>query len=363
MQNKKVIVAIGSGPASVMALSVLNDEYEVFLIEKPAKNFILGKRILVSGNGRANFFNEDLMSWKYASDAFKYLTTKLQLAFTKDGKLYYPYFNRSECLHSIFDNKIRNNKSIHIVMGEALKVNPLNNNVVVLENGKEKILNYDYLIFAPGGRSYDRKDFNYNLLNSLKVKYRPFESCLCPIRTVEKIPSYLNKNRLHCTVSLYGDNNLVYKEEGEVLFKEDGLSGICIFNSTVKIRETENKYKNYYYKLDYSMNNGIQLKTNTLASAPSFLKQYLKEKKIKYLDPLIFNFKECYSFEDSQISFGGILQNERDDETFVLKKFNNIYALGETIDHNFFCGGYNIGVALTEGYICGKDLLKKYEEK
>lgn len=360
MKKKQIIVAIGSGPSTLLALSLLEDKFDIYLLEKPTKNFILGKRILVSGNGRANFFNENLTKIQEGRETLDYLS-KIHFAYTLEGDLYYPFFKRSECLHSLLVNKITSNKNIHILQASALKVNTEKNTVSILEAGVKKDLNYDYLIFAPGGRSYDRKDFDYNLINSLNVKYKPFESCLCPIKVKEKIPDYLNKNRLRCTITLTGDDNILYIENNaEVLFKSDGLSGIGIFNSSLFIRQNENKYKNFGITLNYSLyDDNSHIPSDTIDSAPLFLRKYLKERKIKYPDVLTFSFKNFYSFEDSQISYGGILLSERNSSTLSLLKYPNIFPIGEVMDNNFICGGYNMGNALIEGYIVGKELLLK----
>lgn len=166
---------------------------------------------------------------------------------------------------------------------------------------------------------------------------------------------------MRCTITLTGDDNILYIENNaEVLFKSDGLSGIGIFNSSLFIRQNENKYKNFGITLNYSLyDDNSHIPFDTIDSAPLFLRKYLKERKIQYPDVLTFSFKDFYSFEDSQISYGGILLSERNSSTLSLLKYPNIFPLGEVMDNNFICGGYNMGNALIEGYIVGKDLLLK----
>lgn len=360
MKKKDIVVAIGSGPASLMALIALYDECEIYLIEKPAKNFILGKRILVSGNGRCNFFNEKLTLTREGREVLSYLSL-LHFAYKKEGDLYYPFFNRSECLHSLLEKNITTNKNAHVIQALALNVNPDKNTVTILENGNKRDLKYDYLIFAPGGRSYDRHDFSYDLINSLNVQYKPFESCLCPIKVREKIPEYLNKNRLKCNITLFDSRRVLYEEKNaEVLFKSDGLSGIGIFNCSLYIRQYEHQSKAFNISLDYSTkDDGTRMKANTIVSAPSFLRQYIKAKGITYPESLLFTFKDFYPFEESQISYGGILLSERDPNTLALKKYPNIFPIGEVMDNNFPCGGFNMGNALIEGLKVGKELMYK----
>ena len=51
-------LVIGSGPAGLLSSIGHSHNSHVTLLEKPEKNNTLGKRILLSGNGRCNFFNE-----------------------------------------------------------------------------------------------------------------------------------------------------------------------------------------------------------------------------------------------------------------------------------------------------------------
>ena len=50
-------LVIGSGPAGLLSSIGYSHNSHVTLLEKPEKNNTLGKRILLSGNGRCNFFN------------------------------------------------------------------------------------------------------------------------------------------------------------------------------------------------------------------------------------------------------------------------------------------------------------------
>ena len=52
---------IGGGVSGLMAALLASKKRKVTILEKPNRNFQLAKRILVSGNGRANFYNADLL--------------------------------------------------------------------------------------------------------------------------------------------------------------------------------------------------------------------------------------------------------------------------------------------------------------
>lgn len=362
MENKDLVI-IGSGPASLMT-AIRADKRKTTLIERPSKDNKLAKRILVSGNGRANFFNEDLLTLNindkylpfffdgkknYSQELLNYFSTN-GFPYIKENKLYYPYFKRSECLHSFLIDKIKDKE---VLFGTANKIDGKNSILTIIENGKKKDIKYNDLVIATGGRSYDRDDFSYELLDSIGVDYYPFKSMLCPIKVKEKIPYYLDKNRLKGHLRVYSSTSLIYEEEGEILFKNDGISGICVFNSTLSILDCKRKgIDDFKIEFDYGRED---LSDSDILYYPSFLKRYINEYKFDK-GVLYFTYKDNYGFKESQASYGGILLSMIDMKTLSLSKYRNIHAIGEVLDMNFICGGYNIGSALVSGYHLGEVL-------
>jgi predicted flavoprotein YhiN len=72
----------------------------------------------------------------------------------------------------------------------------------------------------------------------------------------------------------------------------------------------------------------------------------------------LFHFDSLYPFKESQASYGGILLDEVDKERLCLKKYPYIYAIGEMLDVNLKCGGYNMGMSLVEGFEVGRRLAR-----
>ena len=62
---------------------------------------------------------------------------------------------------------------------------------------------------------------------------------------------------------------------------------------------------------------------------------------VKLLKNFEFTFKDFYSFENSQVSVGGISFNNLK-EDLSSKIENNIYFAGEVIDVDGLCGGFNL---------------------
>ena len=116
MTKSSDVLILGGGAAGLCAAGILKD-HAVTVMEKPSPSFRLGKRILVSGNGRANFFNSALLKASsydsyplsavkdivlegkknWAALTLDYLVKDCGLDFREDNGLLYPFFNRSEC--------------------------------------------------------------------------------------------------------------------------------------------------------------------------------------------------------------------------------------------------------------------------
>lgn len=361
------IVIIGSGPSGIISSLILaSNGVKVTLIERESSVNKLAKRILVSGNGRANFFNDDLLNLdfyngenskykdivyfndiNYGNEFLNYLSS-LDFPYIKEGKLYYPYFNRAESLHNVLVNKLTNTKA-KILFSTVYDIN-FKNNEVLLQNINEKsVIKYKKLVLATGGKSYDRDNL-FSPLEKLNIEKDLFSPCLCPVIVKEKIPSYLASQRLKAKVNLLYKDKIVYSEIGEIIFKKDGLSGICIFNSTLIINEIIKKDKNAMIKFEIDYMYSLNRKLETAISLPLFLAKYLKDNNIELNSKLYFTFSSLYPFKDSQVSYGGISLNEIDLNTFELKKYKNIYAIGEILSPTFICGGYNMGLSFIEGY-------------
>ncbi|MFA6874226.1 MAG: NAD(P)/FAD-dependent oxidoreductase [Bacilli bacterium] len=367
MNEPADVLVIGGGPCGLLAALTASEKRKVLLLEKPDKHFSLGKRILVSGNGRSNFFNEELLHGERKEEAEGFLSYLSSLGFSyyQEGKLFYPFYNRSECLQSLLLKAVSRNKNIKVIPGEALFINKKTKDAVFLSPEKRKeTVSYRDLVLCTGGRSYDRKDFSYGLLKSVGLPYALFSPCLCPVAVKEKIPSYLKNARMRGVLSLSLKDQKIFEESGEVLFKEDGLSGIAVFDSTVRINDVlrEDPYSkdSLTYTLDYLSHDGTRIDdTEGKNSLPLFLSTYLEELHYPYGKPLSFSFLSLYPFLSSQISYGGVLLDSISRKTNQALDNDSLYLGGEVLDQNFPCGGYNMGSSFLDGWRIGKALLSK----
>ena len=70
-----------------------------------------------------------------------------------------------------------------------------------------------------------------------------------------------------------------------------------------------------------------------------------------------YRFKDLYGYTHSQVTKGGILCDLIDKNTMQLKNRRGLYAIGEAVDVQGKCGGYNLMWAFRSGYLAGRSVL------
>lgn len=376
----KRIAVIGGGPGGLTACYKIKEEhpdYQVVLFEKDE---MIGKRIKVSGNGRCNLLNINInqndyyngekinyiLSYfnKYQNKFFSELN--LHLYHDDEGRMY-PITNSSKTVINAFINAL-NRKGVVIKLNEKFISLNKNNDKYLLITSCDKYI-FDKVIFATGGASYLYKKEDYeNIIKSLpyKINYEELSGVLCPIKVKEKINKACVGKRSKAKIYLYLNNDLIYEESGEILFKKDGISGIVIFNISRYIDyKKANLYSIKINFIDGIKKNDID-KELSLYSKKEVISSYVVDEIadliLSYynnvyqgLSSFILHVDSLYSLNESQVTRGGILIEELNND-LSLKKDENIYFLGEMIDVDGKCGGYNIFFALASGFFVGSKI-------
>lgn len=376
----KRIAVIGSGPSGLTACYKIKEnhpDYQVILFEKDE---MIGKRIKVSGNGRCNLLNINInQNDYYNGEKINYILTyfnkcqkeffsmlNLHLYHDEEGRVY-PITNSSKTVVNAFINAL-NRKGVIIKLNEKYLSLKKENNKYLLITSLDKYI-FDKVIFATGGASYLYKKEDYeNIIKSLpyKINYEELRGVLCPLKVKEKINKACIGKRSKAKISLYLNNQLIYEESGEILFKKDGISGIVIFNIS---RYIDYKKANLYsLKINFieGINKNEIDKELTLYSKKEVISSYVVEEiadlilsyynnAYQGLSTFVLHVDSLYPLNESQVTRGGIFIDELNND-LSLKNDKNIYFLGEMIDVDGKCGGYNIYFALACGYYVGSKI-------
>lgn len=375
------VAVIGAGASGLVAGLCASKNNDVTIFSADEK---LGKKILVTGNGRCNLtntagfkdaYNQDLSSFfdRYSNlDVISFFNNLgLEVYVDSEGRVY-PISNSAQSVVDVLLNALNKNnvkyvyeKVISIKHDEIFKV---------VTNTHEEV--FDKVIIATGSESY--------LLDEMKIKYKPFSLSLVALKTKENTQS-LSGIRLSNVAARLSFMDKTYVEEGEVLFKDKGISGICIFNLSAYLARENNYNAKLYIDLlpKFSFENLILMLGNRLKLNIKNLYEFMTglfNKKINWYILKILNLSEEKSikeitekdieniaktiknlpfnivnhYENYQVKSGGV---ELCDLTSNLeyKHIKNLYFTGEIVDVDGFCGGYNLTWAFVSGMLAGED--------
>lgn len=370
---------LGSGPSSLYVASLIKLKepfYEIEIFEKENK---LAKKLRATGNGHANILPAKEKSSAYNNPSFmedlikrfpleKQLEALLSMGiayryYPKTG--YYPLsYNANVFASYLVDSLI--NKGVKFHLNQRVNDYYLNNNKIIVSTQKGDFT-FDKLILAPGGASGKNLGSDGSFLSVLKkhgYKTFPFKSGLAPLFTDKKLIEGLFGLRQEVKLSLYLDNQLAYKEEGEIIFKEDAISGIASMNASSILGRSN--YQKAYLSLDLFPELSIselsslleKIKRGNLSNyldaflCPPLSKKIIDFAKNNYKDTsisslvkimknLIFPILGVYPFSSSQVSIGGVSLEEIDNN-FASKKEKGVYFAGEILNIDGICGGYNL---------------------
>lgn len=390
----KDVVIIGGGASGLVAsiFAAMNGN-KVTILEKNNK---CGKKLLITGNGRCNYFNNDMDINHYHTDNTEQLkkiiteeNNKKILNFIdslgivhkiKNG-YYYPYSNQAISVLNALVNKAKS-LGVEIINDYNVLHIKKENHFIINDNIKAK-----NLIIASGGKAYAKTGSDgssYILASSLSHKInKPLPSL---VKLTGNVPKKWAGIRSDVIVSLYENDKFIKSEAGEIQLTDYGISGICVFNISHFVSKglSENKKEEVFINfapflktdlitylsakkdltisqilegfLNYKLVNIILEKCHI--SKDSYFINLNNEEKNK-LNNLVTSFPVLItgtkSFDEAQVTTGGVSFKEID-ENMQSKIIPNLYIIGEAVDVDGDCGGYNIGFAFISGMIAGKSI-------
>lgn len=401
---KKVIV-IGGGASGLTASIYASKNNDVLLIEK---NNNLGKKILVTGSGKCNYFNSDFTIKHFSSENIELLDQIINneninrinnffeslglVSRIRDG-YYYPYSNQAISIQNSLLTTIKNH-NIKVLTNTVVIDIKYENNIYIVEtnNGEYEA---DNIILATGSRAfYDDMDadIGYKILKKFNHHIIKPLPGLVGLKGNESYFKEWNGIRADVKVSLYEQNNLIKEEVGEIQLTNYGVNGICILQlSNYAVRLLDNKKKihlsinfldflnikdkdsfiNYFNKRNSSLNNrtiselfdtilNYKLSNLILKLSKIDLNRSYDSLSSLELNTLINNMISfrldiigANSYKEAQTVTGGVDISLINLKTMESKIQKGLYVCGELLDINGECGGYNLGLAWITGIISG----------
>ena len=392
------VVVIGAGASGMVAAIKASYNNSVVLLDSNTK---CGKKLLLTGNGRCNYWNSDICVNNYNTDNISNLNKILEnkdlvLEFLTNLGLYpkikngyyYPNSNQASSVCEILCKELEN-RNVNILYNcKVSNITKINDNFVIKSNLDDIVC--DKVIVATGGMSYPKTGsdgIGYKILEKYHTINKTLPA-LVPLTVEGNFLKDWNNLRVDAKLSLYINDNLIDIETGEVQLTDYGISGIPTFNLSSKVVRNLNTDNSVNIHIDflpevsdvYSFLNNRNKDNSTIESIFESVLPYQlvfvlldkasinkddkwnnisdesKNKLISLIKEFNLNITGYLDFDRSQVTTGGISLSEIDPNTMESLKVKDLYIVGELLDVDGKCGGFNLAFSFITGYLAGSSL-------
>lgn len=386
MREYSDVVIIGAGASGLLCGGLLAAHgLGVTMVEK---NNRVGKKLAATGNGRCNFTNRDLSPDKYYGDRewidmllTGFGTNEAIRLFheigvyhrEKDGYIY-PYTNQaSTVVDALF--RLCNKNGVEILLeckASAIQKNKEHGDEFFVRTPQGRI-RCRYVILATGGKASAELggDGNgYKLARSLGHQIHSVYPGLTGLLCGGNFWNRVAGTRIQGKFSLMIDQKLVEGECGEIQITKDGVSGIPVFQLCRVAAQAITAGKTVEGQIDFvpSMTEDVLVKWvsrhGLCGLVPKKWCDYFAgraevEKKLKNF---CFPIEATFGMERAQVTAGGVSLEEVNPQNMESRLVPQVFLLGELLDADGRCGGYNLHFA----WACAERAsaeIRKREEK
>lgn len=415
MKKYQVIVAGGGASGCIAALKLKEAGIDTAILEGSDR---LMKKLLVTGNGRCNITNENLISPKDVSSYFScqdpafgfepllqfdaasavdfFSALGLPLVTLDEGKMYPRSLQASSVLDLI---RLRLDElSVPVMLNARVRSILVKKDRFVIAT-KEESAEADFVIVAAGGQAMPATGSDgsfYKIAKDLGHNIIAPQPALVQLKTDFPQLRALSGVKADARLSLWSEGKMIAREEGELLFTDYGISGppvlqLSRFASPLLARKTQPTVRISLFG-DLSQPQVLELILRQRDRFPQREAQYLLNGIVhKKLIPVLLRQSgldkmnrpaaevppEVYEalsrmltlwemtvtdtngFGSSQSTLGGVDLKDVDHCTLESKKVPRLYFTGEILDVCGACGGFNLQWAWSSAFAAAADIISK----
>ena len=393
-------ILIGAGAAGLFFAGLY--QKDLLILDK---NDQAGRKLLATGNGRCNFTNLNLSDDFYFSSNEGFYSYALK---ANDNKALIAHLNglgilttnlpSGRCYPQTLSSKtvrdilfMRANGKF-IFEADVLDID-FNKKLVITKDAKYA---YDRLVIATGGKSLPGSGSDGKIFKILKKVHdlRYFSYAITNYKCQNPLSKRAKGVRVTAKASLYIDGKFINSSTDDVIFQPYGLTGTAILDLSNQISYGLFKNSDIRVQLDllssYDFKEVLDILSDLSGkykdmSLRELLTGFVNEKLIfdlvkrtglredlkagslsgkdlkkitASLKNLEFRIKEINDVENAQVTIGGIDTKFVNPKTFESKNIKDLFFIGEVLDVDGACGGYNIQWAYSSAKACA-DYLNK----
>lgn len=410
---RKRIGIIGGGPSGMAAaISAARKGAAVTILER---NDRLGKKILSTGNGKCNLGNLDLHADAYYGNDTAFIKQTLERFSEQDTVAFFKklglmikdrngyLYPASEQASSVLDVLRYELQALGVQVITECKVNhikkdPRSGEILVSDGAVE--YRFDAVILACGSKAAPKTGSDgsgYKLARQLGHSLIPTVPALVQLKCEEDYLKAVAGVRADAEIRVLGDNQagdgqegVVAVERGELQLTEYGISGIPVFQLSRQVNYILREKDHVTVEIDFlpdlsneefdmlcrerekrvgfdrtveefftgMLNKKIMLLFMKLAGLKGHIPvEEADPIKMKQVYELCKNWRVTVngsnSYDNAQVCAGGVDTAEVTAD-FESRLVQGVYIVGELLDVDGKCGGYNLHWAWASGVLAGK---------
>ena len=397
------LVIAGGGAAGLAAAASFIEEQKkkgtgesasVCILEK---NDYPGCKINATGGGRCNLTNKACPGKEETLDFFRNIG--IETWQDSEGR-YYPYTNKaSDVSKALIDAVSGADIKCGFTVKVISRIQPDDGSegcfmITGMQESAMEMVFADKVLIAMGGKAgpqFGTTGDGYTIARTLGHTVTRVFPILTGIECRAEGVDFasLKGIRAKGTVILTKDGAPIVRDTGEIQFTEDSLSGICVFNLSSTLNKTKKPEIRLDLMPDYSFNDTLNIlisnkeifndravedlltgifnkKLGLVLLKASGIKPLSREissltqSELKRLTSVIkaFSFKPTMQndFGNAQAASGGVIGTELDPQTMESLRIRGLYIIGECVDIDGDCGGFNLQFAFASGIIAGESV-------
>jgi len=402
-------VIIGGGASGLAACAFLAEKgLRITLVERLDR---VGKKLLSTGNGRCNLSNEDMNPAFYGEAAdfvsrvydrtppqevISFFRQLGLMTTSEDGRIY-PRTMAASSVLDVLRNAIAR-ENVTVMTGEnAVSIAPSRRGGFCVQLNSGESIMAPWVICAAGGSaapSMGTDGSALHLLTQMGHSASTVYPALVQLKSSHRALRSLKGVRVQAALTLMIDDHPAAGETGELLFTDYGVSGVCVFQLSRHVAAAIEQGKRVALRVNllaeiapedlpawldqriclFSESASDKLFTGVfhrlLAQAilreagipldlpAGALSDAQKDALIRAISQLTLFITGTQGFAQAQVTRGGISLSQVDPSTLASRLHTGLYILGETLDVDGPCGGYNLHFAFASALTACKAICE-----